>query len=66
MVERNRGRCRWTPSCGPGLLLDYLQAIERLDAAEYHGLDLSLVMVEAARQRWPYKNFSARDMVAER
>jgi SAM-dependent methyltransferase len=51
--------------CGPGLLLDYLRAIERLDAVEYHGLDLSLVMVEAARRRWPGKDFSARDMVAE-
>jgi SAM-dependent methyltransferase len=51
--------------CGPGLLLDYLQATGRLERVEYHGIDLSPVMVDAARQRWPGKDFSARDMVAE-
>jgi SAM-dependent methyltransferase len=51
--------------CGPGLLLDYLRASGRLEGVEYHGIDLSPVMVEAARQRWPDKDFSARDMVAE-
>lgn len=51
--------------CGPGLLLDYLQATGRLERVEYHGIDLSPVMVEAARRRWPGKDFSVRDLVTE-
>jgi SAM-dependent methyltransferase len=51
--------------CGPGLLLDYLHATGRLTRVEYQGIDLSPVMVEAARQRWPGKDFSARDIISE-
>jgi SAM-dependent methyltransferase len=50
--------------CGPGLLLDYLQAAG-LPRVEYHGIDLSSTMVEAARRRWPDNDFAARDIVAE-
>lgn len=51
--------------CGPGLLLDYLQATRRLEGIEYKGIDLSSVMVQAARERWPGQDFSVRDIVAE-
>jgi len=51
--------------CGPGLMLDYLQSTGRLERVDYHGIDLSPTMVAAARQRWPGKDFSARDIVAE-
>ena len=51
--------------CGPGLLLDYLLATGRLEGVKYRGIDLSTVMVDAARQRWPDKDFSTRDIVAE-
>jgi trans-aconitate methyltransferase len=51
--------------CGPGLLLDYLRATGRLEEVEYRGVDLSTVMVEAARQRWPDKDFSTRDIIAQ-
>ncbi len=51
--------------CGPGLLLDYLLATRRLDAVEYHGVDLSAMMVQAAQLRWPSEDFATRDIVAE-
>jgi SAM-dependent methyltransferase len=50
--------------CGPGLMLDYLQSTGRLERVDYLGIDLSPTMVAAARQRWPGKDFSARDVVA--
>ncbi len=51
--------------CGPGLLLDYLQATRGLDAVEYRGIDLSAVMVEAGRERWPNHDFAARDIITD-
>ena len=51
--------------CGPGLMLDYLRSTGRLEDVEYRGVDLSTVMVEAARQRWPGKHFSARDIISQ-
>jgi SAM-dependent methyltransferase len=51
--------------CGPGLLLDYLLATGGIETIEYRGVDLSAAMVEAARQRWPDKDFSVRDIVAQ-
>src|SRR5215204_2528242 len=39
--------------CGPGLLLDYLQATGRLNDIDYRGVDLSSRMVDAAANRWP-------------
>jgi SAM-dependent methyltransferase len=50
--------------CGPGLLLDYLAAIGRLDAVEYRGIDLSSMMIDAARTRWPAHDFSCMDILA--
>ena len=51
--------------CGPGLLLDYLRATGRLESVEYRGIDLSPAMVEAARARWPDRDISCRDIVAD-
>ena len=51
--------------CGPGLLLDYLRATGRLECVDYRGIDLSPVMVEAARARWPGRDISCRDIVAD-
>src|SRR5262245_37201125 len=51
--------------CGPGLLLDFMRATGRLDSVDYRGLDLSRAMVEAARHRWPGRNFSTHDIVAQ-
>lgn len=49
--------------CGPGLILDYLTATGGIDRVQYHGIDLSEAMVEAARARWPEHEFSCRDIV---
>jgi SAM-dependent methyltransferase len=51
--------------CGPGLLLNYLQATGRLERVEYRGIDLSPAMVKAARARWPDHDISCRDIVAD-
>ena len=51
--------------CGPGLLLDYLQATGRREDVSYRGIDISEAMVAAARGRWPGVPFEARDVVAE-
>jgi SAM-dependent methyltransferase len=50
--------------CGPGLILDYLAATDGVDRVNYHGIDLSNAMIEAARTRWPTHEFSCRDIVA--
>lgn len=49
--------------CGPGLLLDYMRATGCLERVTYHGIDLSSVMVEAARRRWPGRDFTTRDTI---
>jgi SAM-dependent methyltransferase len=51
--------------CGPGLLVDHLQATGRLGAIDYSGVDLSEPMLEAARAAWPAYAFACRDIVAE-
>ena len=51
--------------CGPGLMLDYLRATRRLENIEYRGIDLSPVMVDAARARWPDQDLSCRDVIEE-
>jgi SAM-dependent methyltransferase len=51
--------------CGPGLLLDYLRATGWLERVTYHGIDLSSVMVEAARRRWPGGDFTTRDIITD-
>jgi SAM-dependent methyltransferase len=54
--------------CGPGLLLDYLAATPRYGTGRagqvaYRGIDISPVMIEAARRRWPGESFEARDVL---
>jgi SAM-dependent methyltransferase len=49
--------------CGPGFLLDYLRAAGRLESVEYRGIDLSPLMVESARKRWPDRDISCRDII---
>lgn len=49
--------------CGPGLLLDYLEATGRAEQVRYRGIDLSHAMVGAARARWPRHDFSRRDIL---
>jgi SAM-dependent methyltransferase len=49
--------------CGPGLLLDYLTETDRLRDIEYYGIDISSVMIETARRRWPDFSFDVRDIV---
>jgi SAM-dependent methyltransferase len=51
--------------CGPGLLLDYLRATDRLDSVDYRGIDLSPAMVDAARARWPGQDICCRDVIAD-
>jgi SAM-dependent methyltransferase len=51
--------------CGPGLLLDHLQAQGRLDAIDYSGIELSEPMLAAARTQWPGHDFSRRDLLAD-
>ena len=49
--------------CGPGLLLDYLAATNRLETVRYRGIDLSPAMIAAAQARWPDACFEARDIL---
>lgn len=51
--------------CGPGLLLDYLQYTDRLDEIEYRGIDISPLMIERGRERWPNMAFEVRDVLAD-
>lgn len=51
--------------CGPGLLLDFLRATDRLGAVEYRGVDISAAMVEAANERWPGYAFEERDILKD-
>jgi SAM-dependent methyltransferase len=50
--------------CGTGFALDYLAATGDADRVQYHGIDLSQTMLDAARKRWPMHEFSCRDIVA--
>ena len=50
--------------CGPGLFLDWLAATGQADKIRYHGVDISPVMVEMARVRWPNHFFEVRDIVS--
>jgi SAM-dependent methyltransferase len=51
--------------CGPGLLLNYLAATNRVDAVEYRGIDISPAMIELGRTRWPGKSFQVRDILVD-
>jgi SAM-dependent methyltransferase len=51
--------------CGPGLLLDHLQAQGRLEGLDYRGIELSEPMLEAARRQWPDHAFSRRDLLVQ-
>ena len=49
--------------CGPGLLLDHLQATGRRESLDYTGIDLSGPMLAAARTQWPAYDFTRRDIL---
>lgn len=51
--------------CGPGLLVDYLQARGRMDEFHYRGIDLSAPMIASARAAWPGLSFDIRDILAD-
>jgi SAM-dependent methyltransferase len=51
--------------CGPGLLLDYLDATGGVDRVDYEGVDLSAPMIEAARRRWPGHAFACRNILSD-
>ena len=51
--------------CGPGLMLDYLTATGAAGRLRYRGIDLSQMMIDAARERWPDHDFSCRDIVSD-
>jgi SAM-dependent methyltransferase len=48
--------------CGPGFLLDYLQANALLDKVDYLGVDVSEATMGHARVRWPRQRFELRDV----
>src|SRR5690242_9584300 len=48
--------------CGPGFLLDYIQANGLLDRIDYTGVDITEPAVRAARSRWPCHRFELRDI----
>ena len=49
--------------CGAGLLLDYLAATGGVERVRYRGIDLSPLMIEEARARWPAQEFSCCDIL---
>lgn len=64
-IERGKKPELLDIGCGPGLLLDYIQATGSLDRIHYHGIDLSNLMIDCARARWPNHQFAVRDICAE-
>jgi SAM-dependent methyltransferase len=50
--------------CGPGLALAYMEARGMLERIRYHGIDLSPLMIDHARQEWPQYSFEHRDITA--
>lgn len=51
--------------CGPGLLLDHIERRGLNSAVAYSGIDLSPKMIAAAEARYPYADFSLRDLLKE-
>ena len=51
--------------CGTGLLLDYLQARTDLPPIDYKGIDVSPIIIDAARRQWPKHEFEVRDILAD-
>ncbi len=49
--------------CGAGLLVDRLKERDLFDPVLYRGIDLSMKMVEAAKQRHPTACFEVRDIL---
>lgn len=49
--------------CGPGLIMDYIQARGWLDRVDYVGIDASQMMIDAAKRDWPRKRFELRDIL---
>jgi SAM-dependent methyltransferase len=51
--------------CGPGLLLDYLRATDRVGSVDYRGVDISPAMIAGARERWPNHPFEVRNIISD-
>ena len=49
--------------CGVGLLIDYLDEIDKLNNIDYFGIDISEKMVDFANEKYPKYNFEARDIL---
>jgi len=52
--------------CGYGALLDQLNENHGLGWLDYSGIDISPMLVEAARDRWPGYDFQCRDILRDR
>jgi SAM-dependent methyltransferase len=50
--------------CGPGLLLDHLDARGERFLFDYTGADLAADMLDSARESWPDYSFEHRDILA--
>lgn len=51
--------------CGFGLFLEYIEKHGKADSMTYTGIDLSESMIQAAKQRWPDREFYVRDILRE-
>lgn len=51
--------------CGPGLLLDHLAERDHYPFDAYQGIDLSVPMIDAARERHPEAAFLVRDILSD-
>jgi SAM-dependent methyltransferase len=49
--------------CGVGLLIDYLNEIDKLNNIDYFGIDISEEMVDFANKKYAKYNFEARDIL---
>ena len=49
--------------CGTGLLIDYLLARADLPPIDYKDVDVSPIIVDAARRQWPDHDFEVRDIL---
>lgn len=52
--------------CGVGLLVDYFKNQRVLDHFEYTGIDISGLMINEARKRYPELHFEIRDVLEHR
>lgn len=49
--------------CGVGLLIDYLNEIDKLINIDYFGIDISEEMIDFANEKYAKYNFEARDIL---